>query len=35
MLLTKVFLKITMGEGIVIPNAEDSALGEKKKGGDN
>ena len=35
MTLEDVFLKITMGEGIVIPNEEDKKLGEQKKGGDN
>ncbi len=35
MTLEDVFLKITMGEGIIIPNAEDKALGETKKGGDH
>ena len=33
MTLEDVFLKITMGEGIVVPNAEDVADGKKEEGG--
>ncbi len=35
MTLEDVFLKITMGEGIVIPNQEDVALANETKGGDD
>ena len=34
MTLEDVFLKITMGEGIIVPNPEDQTAVNKKKGGD-